>query len=166
MITNLQIIERAAETNEIENLRFKELLLSGNPALIDGLVFKLNEDITPKIDCTACGNCCRSLMINVDTNDAARLASHLNISKESFYRKYVEESSEGTLAVMNTIPCHFLADNKCTVYEARPAECREFPGLHQPGFTTRLFATFMHYGRCPIIFNVIEALKAELIPAD
>ena len=166
MITNLQIIARSAETNEAENLRFKELLLSSDAALVDDLVFRLNENITPKIDCTACGNCCRSLMINVNANDAARLASHLNISKETFYGKYVEQSSEGTLAVINTIPCHFLSDNKCTVYEVRPAECREFPGFHQPGFTGRLFATFMHYGRCPIIFNVIEALKTQLIPAD
>ena len=63
---------------------------------------------------------------------------------------------------MNKIPCHFLHENKCTVYEARPTECREFPGLHKPGFIKRSFATFMHYGRCPIIFNVIEALKKEL----
>ncbi|MBV9989122.1 MAG: hypothetical protein JO301_15695, partial [Chitinophagaceae bacterium] len=39
------------------------------------------------------------------------------------------------------------------------AGCREFPALHVPGFRNRLFTTFMHYERCPIIFNVMEQLK-------
>ncbi|HRI21922.1 MAG TPA: YkgJ family cysteine cluster protein, partial [Panacibacter sp.] len=146
MITDLTIIAETAEIKETENLGFKTFLQTRNSNAIDALVFELNATVTPQIDCTACGNCCRSLMINVEPNDAKRLADHLKISEKSFYTKYVEQSSEGKLAVMNSIPCHFLSNNKCTVYEARPAECREFPGLHQPGFTQRLFATFMHYG--------------------
>ena len=163
MITNLHTIAESAETNTAENLRFKEFLKAYDSDKIDAVVFTLNELITPQIDCTSCGNCCRSLMINVDADDAERLSGHLKISGESFYNTYVEQSSEGSLAVMNAIPCHFLSDNKCTVYEARPAECREFPGLEAPDFTKRLFATFMHYGRCPIIFNVIEGLKSAVL---
>ncbi len=162
VITDLSTIERNAATNEEENFRFQQLLRNEDDNSIDSLVLALNESISPEIDCTACGNCCRSLMINVSSNDAERLANHLHISKKTFEEKYVEKSTEGTLAVMNAIPCHFLHNNKCTVYEARPDECFEFPGLHKPDFKGRLFATFMHYGRCPIIYNVIEALKEEL----
>jgi len=164
-LTDLSAIARTAEQNEEINFHFRELLQQCDNAAIDELVFKLNNIITPQIDCTACGNCCRSLMINVEENDVQRLAKHLDISPEYFEEKFVERSSEGSLAVMNKIPCHFLHENKCTVYEARPLECREFPGLHKPGFVKRSFATFMHYGRCPIIFNVIEALKKELTPS-
>ena len=67
-------------------------------------------------------------MINVEEGDAARLAAHLNMNIADF-ETAIEKSSAGTLAVMNTIPCHFLSDNKCVVYEARPNECREFPGF-------------------------------------
>jgi uncharacterized protein len=166
LLTNLSIISANAEKNEAENLRFRELLKQKDVAEIDRLVFELNEEITPQINCTECGtqcgNCCRSLMINVEDADAARLSMHLQLDKEAFYEKYVERSSQGSLAVMNTIPCHFLHENKCTVYEARPNECREFPGLHHPGFTKRLFTIFMHYGRCPIIYNVVEKLKDEI----
>jgi hypothetical protein len=59
------------------------------------------------------------------------------------------------------MPCHFLNNNKCTVYDYRFAGCREFPALHLPNFTKRLFTTFMHYDRCPIIYNVVEGLKKE-----
>lgn len=162
MITNLNTIAAAAVTNENGNVRFKEMVQSSDSATIDQLVFKLNDTITPQIDCTQCGNCCRSLMINVEAADAGRLSKQLDIPEETFYERYIERSNEGTLAVMSSIPCHFLFENKCTVYEARPNECREFPGLHHPGFKKRLFAIFMHYGRCPIIFNVIEQLKLEM----
>lgn len=61
--------------------------------------------------------------------------------------------------VLNTVPCHFLCEKKCTIYEDRFDECRNFPALDQPGISNRLFATLMHYGMCPIIFNVMEELK-------
>jgi Fe-S-cluster containining protein len=166
LVTDLSAIAKAAETKEEENFLFREFLQQYEEAAIDKLVFELNETITPRIDCTTCGNCCRSLMINVEDNDSKRLAEHLNITKEIFEQKYLERSSQGSLSVINTIPCHFLHCNKCTVYEARPHECGEFPGLHQPGFTKRSFATFMHYGRCPIVYNVIEALKENIFSLD
>ena len=153
--TDLLIIAEAATEKHAENESFKSFLARHDAARIDELVLALDKITTAGIDCTQCGNCCRTLMINVEEGDAARLAAHLNMNIADFENRYVEKSSAGTLAVMNTIPCHFLSDNKCVVYEARPNECREFPGLHKPGFNDRLFATFMHYGRCPIIYNVI-----------
>jgi len=86
------------------------------------------------------------------------LSQHLQQSRESFDEKYVEKGSNGMM-LMNTIPCHFLTNNKCTVYEFRFEGCREFPAMHLPNFNKRLFTTFMHYGKCPIIYNVVEQLK-------
>ena len=162
MITDLTTIAQAAEKNEETNFRFKEFLRNYKGDQIDEMVFELNNAVSSQVDCTKCGNCCRSLMINVGEKDTERLSNHLNISKKEFEEKYIEKSASGNISVMKQIPCYFLHDNKCTVYEARPHECREFPGLHKAGFTGRLFATFMHYGRCPIIFNVIEKLKEKL----
>jgi uncharacterized protein len=163
MITDLNTIAGLAIANETANNHLKAILLAMDSDAVDATVVDLQATITSQIDCTQCGNCCRSLMINVEKTDAERLAQHLQLSTQQVYERYIETSSQGSLAVMNTIPCHFLCDNKCTVYEARPAECREFPGLEAPNFTKRLFATFMHYGRCPIIFNVIEGLKTAVL---
>ena len=163
LLSDLPAISTNAKNNETENIRFREFLQKQDSQYIDKIVFRLNEEVSPQIDCTKCGNCCNSLMINVDDSDAERLSEHLNLEKEQFYKQYVERSSQGSLAVMNTIPCHFLNENMCTVYEARPTECREFPGLHHAGFTRRLFTVFMHYDRCPIIYNVVERLKEEVM---
>src|SRR5204863_2639760 len=108
-------------------------------------------------DCTSCGNCCRNLMINVDDEAVEHLSNKLSITTLEFTERYIETGT--STQVFNTIPCHFLSDCKCTVYEQRPLACRDFPSLHQSGFTDRLFATFMHYSLCPIVYNTIEALK-------
>jgi len=126
-------------------------------AEVDALVYELNEQITPKIDCTTCGNCCKSLLINVTEEEADNLSKHLQQSREMFDNQYLEKSN--TMMLMNAIPCTFLKEEKCTVYAHRFAGCREFPAMHLPNFNKRLFTTFMHYSRCPIIFNVVEALK-------
>src|SRR6185369_3836565 len=97
-------------------------------------------------------------MINVTPGEVDVLAEAMQMSPAAIKEKYIEESQQGKL-IMNAIPCNFLSGKKCSVYEHRFRECRDFPHLHKPGFLQRLPGTLMHYGRCPIIYNVIEALK-------
>jgi len=158
--TSLTIIQQLATEKEEENNRFVSFLKQQDMNTTDGQVHKLNKLIEPQIDCTACGNCCKSLMINVTEEEADRVAVRLQLDRKIFDEQYLEKGGYG-LMVINTIPCHFLTDNKCTVYEDRFAGCREFPALHLPFFTKRLFTVMMHYNRCPIIFNVVEELKTE-----
>jgi Fe-S-cluster containining protein len=160
--TNLLTISSLSIAREHENERFKMFLQQVDSGQIDSKVLELNNTITPKIDCTRCGNCCKSLMITVSDEEANVLSSALNQTRENFDEQYLEKGSNG-LMLINTIPCTFLSDNKCTIYENRFAGCREFPAMHLPNFKQRLFTSFMHYNRCPIIFNVIEELKDALL---
>ena len=100
------------------------------------------------------------LMINVTPTEAENVSAHLQISKEQFKEKYVEESMQGQM-IMNKIPCHFLEGTMCSIYEQRFTECRGFPHLDRKNFKDRLFGTLVHYAMCPIIFNVVEELKLE-----
>src|SRR4051794_24247491 len=93
MLTDLTIIAQEAIIKEEENLRFREILKNKNSNAVDELVFQLNESIASQIDCTQCGNCCRSLMINVDSKDTERLAAHLLTSTKELEEKYIEKSS-------------------------------------------------------------------------
>lgn len=161
LITDLQLIKELAEKQENENDHFQSFLLKQNQVDTDKAVHQLNETISSQVDCTKCGNCCRSLMINITVEEIQSLATHLQLSLPEAKEKYIEES-EGGLMIINTIPCHFLADNRCTIYTHRFTECRDFPHLYKPNFTKRLFATMMYYSMCPIIFNVIETLKENL----
>ncbi len=100
-------------------------------------------------------------MINITDEEADKIAVHLNQTRKIFAEQYVEKGNNGMM-IMNKMPCHFLVENKCTVYENRFRGCSEFPAMHLPNFIERLFTTFMHYDRCPIIFNVVEKLKIKL----
>ncbi len=162
IIRDLTLIANLATEREEENYDFRSFLKGKDDKKVDAIVHRLNEDISAQIDCTQCGNCCRSLMITLEKADTTRLSKHLGITKEDFEKKFVEKSAEDQTNIFNKIPCHFLDENKCTVYEARPNDCREFPHLHKPGFTSRLFSVIDNYGRCPIVFNVFEALKKRL----
>lgn len=159
--TNIERIAQHAIDKEAENDRFKDYIAPFSGIDIDRTVNRLNEEIAPQISCTSCGNCCKSLMVNITNEEADRLAEHLQQSRESFDNQHLEKGVGG-LMIINSMPCHFLENNVCTVYEYRFEGCKEFPALHLPQFKERLFATFMHYGRCPIIFNVVEQLKQAM----
>ncbi len=159
--SNLTTIALKSAEMEKENVAFLQHLKELNSLELDASVHILNKLITPAIDCTQCGNCCKSLMIGLNTAEADAAAEFLAISRKDFDDAYVEKSLSGKM-LMSAMPCHFLADNKCTIYENRFAGCREFPALHLPEVQNRLFTIFMHYDRCPIIYNVMEALKTEV----
>lgn len=158
--TSLTAVQQSAIEKEEENILFADFLKQQDAGLVDEKVHILNSIIEKAIDCTQCGNCCRSLMINVTDAEASRVAERLHLSRADFDEKFLEKGSHGMMLI-NSIPCHFLNESKCSIYEDRFEGCREFPALHKPSFTKRLFTVMMHYSRCPIIFNVVEQLKTE-----
>ncbi len=97
-------------------------------------------------------------MINVTQPEAMNMADHLQMPLQSFKDQYIEESLQGQL-IINQMPCHFLEGSRCSQYEHRFNECREFPHLNRKNFKDRMFGTLVHYAMCPIIFNVVEELK-------
>ncbi len=158
--TDLNIIAAASISKEEENDHFLRSLRNRDDRELDVMVHLLNDEVSAGVNCTTCGNCCKTLVINVTHEEIGTLAKHLRLSEEEAKEQYIEESLAGKCFI-NTMPCHFLADKKCTIYEARFTECRDFPHLHKDGFKARLSGTLMHYGRCPIIYNVIEGMKVR-----
>lgn len=161
IITSLSNISDKSLENFEQHERFKNYLKQTEISDLDQLVQQLNTEVSALIDCQQCGNCCKSLMIVVTAEEADRVSNSLEITRTDFDQQYLEKGGH-ELMLMNSMPCSFLKDNSCTIYEQRFEGCREFPALHLPYFNKRLFAHFIHYGRCPIIFNVIERLKIIL----
>lgn len=161
MLTDLQAIAALASEKEEENHHFFLSLRHHNGALLDERVHVLNKEVSAAVDCTACGNCCRTLVINITSDEITGLAAFLGKTEQETRETYIEESLQGNCFI-NSVPCHFLEDSRCSIYTQRFTECRDFPHLHKPGFRERALGTLGHYGRCPIIFNVVEQLKREL----
>lgn len=62
-------------------------------------------------------------------SDLERLASHFNESEEEFAAKHTRFVDDGyaLLDREGSYDCTFLEGKKCSVYEARPTQCRTFP---------------------------------------
>jgi Fe-S-cluster containining protein len=95
-------------------------------------------------DCAKCpAYCCTYDEIPVKKRDIERLARHFGVEyaiAEALYTKPTEDGKGRQLrhrkdSVFATA-CAFLDRKKrqCTVYEARPAICRDFPGASRCGY--------------------------------
>ena len=158
--TNLEVIARIATEKEEENDYFLQYIRYRDGQQLDELAHRLNKEVGDAVDCTQCGHCCSHLMVNILPHEIENLANYLGKTVEETKEEHIEESLAGR-CIIKSIPCHFLDDKKCSIYETRFKECREFPHLHKPGFKERLLGTLLHYGSCPIIYNVIEEAKHE-----
>lgn len=84
-----------------------------------------------RFECTGCGKCCTGSPGNVwiDETEVNLMAEHLEISKKIFTRRYTKKR-DGRLSLVETkkdYACIFLKDNRCSIYEVRPQQCRTFP---------------------------------------
>jgi hypothetical protein len=70
-----------------ENLQFQNFLREMDSESLDNAVLALSNTISPQIDCTQCGNCCKSLMVNINNQEADNLAAHLGQKREDFDSK-------------------------------------------------------------------------------
>ncbi len=156
---DLEKIKKLGELHENENLKFRTFLKQNSDNKVDRIVHGLNREVSALIDCTTCGNCCKNLKPSITHEDLDRLANRLSITPQQIENDYTE-LDEGVL-YFSHLPCSFLNDNKCTIYNDRPEDCRSFPHLHKEYFTSRLWGVIDNYSICPIVFNVFEELKIK-----
>ncbi len=160
LLLDLSHIKAQAKKKESENSAFAKFLRQFPSSTLDPLVESLCDELEPKIDCKQCGNCCKSLYPAAHEHELLALAQAKGISLEGFKDAFVKPYKEAYY--FNTKPCPMLQGNLCTVYEARPISCRTFPNLKGEHFKYRFRTVMEKYPICPIVFNVVEALKAAL----
>ncbi len=80
-------------------------------------------------ECTQCGRCCTGApgYVWVGEDEVRALASHLGLELDAFGRKYLRKVGRRySLVEKPNFDCVFY-DHGCTVYAARPAQCRTYP---------------------------------------
>ena len=164
LVTNVKDVEKLATKKEKENWRFRTFLKGCDLEVkqLDAIVHRLNDMVSAKIDCQSCGNCCRVMSPVLNPKDIKRLAAHLSMPPGEFEKEYLVKDDEGEGLTFRSEPCPFLSGNFCTVYSARPENCRSYPHLHKKDFVFRLIGVVNNCSCCPIVYNVYELLKDEL----
>lgn len=155
---DLKVISSAAEPDWADNWNFRSYLIHNvDSTAIDNKALEIYRDVSSKIDCTSCGNCCREIYPLMTPEDVQLMANGLQISEAGLLKKTKPEDSK--CVSFRELPCPMLKENKCTVYEYRPRDCREYPHLDKPDFIGGSIGTIENYGTCPIIYNVYNRLK-------
>ena len=85
-----------------------------------------------RFQCTQCGNCCTGApgYVWVNNEEIETLAAFLDLTKAAFEKKYVRSVGvRRSLIEYENGDCVFFDNQtrKCTVYEARPRQCRTWP---------------------------------------
>jgi Fe-S-cluster containining protein len=156
-----------AQEKEDENWRFRQFLktqCSLKSKKIDERVATATERVWAGIDCTTCANCCREVRPTFSEEEIGRLAQRLEMPPQQFIESYLEHTELGDENPWQTrtTPCPFLSDNRCSVYEDRPADCRGYPYLYEPEFVSRTMGMIERTSTCPIVYEVMEELKESL----
>lgn len=84
-----------------------------------------------RFECTGCGECCKARhgygYIYVNPAERRALAAHLGLSQRAFRKKHCAKT-EGRIHLREpTRNCQFLDGVRCSVYAARPQQCRTWP---------------------------------------
>lgn len=85
-----------------------------------------------RFQCTQCGDCCTGApgFVWVNQEEINVLAAHLQLDPDEFERKYVRRVGiRRSLIEFRNGDCVFFDTElrKCSVYEARPRQCKTWP---------------------------------------
>jgi Fe-S-cluster containining protein len=84
-----------------------------------------------RFECTQCGRCCTGGhgFVWLADRDILAMAAHLGTTIDDFGRRYVRRVGEHYALLESPADgaCVFLAGDRCSVYDARPVQCRRFP---------------------------------------
>ncbi len=162
MITDLVQIQRLGEKKQKENEAFRKYLKRHN---FPELRFRrVAEDVENQVDCRSCASCCKVAETNITNRDVEHLAKYLRITPKQFIAEYTTASAmeeDETILRRRETGCIFLDGNDCTVYDARPHTCRDFPHLMRGAgsFESRMWQMVDRATYCPIVYNSLEEFK-------
>ena len=145
-----------------ENIKFFKRLKRMRPKVLDQMIHPIHEEVFSCTDCLKCGNCCKTTSPLFTDKDISRIAKYLRIKPSAVVSQYLK-IDEDRFYVLKNAPCTFLGDdNYCSIYDARPKACREYPHTDRVKQSQLLKITEKNVEVCPAVFEIVEKLKKEL----
>lgn len=154
-----QSFQQESAKKAVENKSFLQKLKKRDPRKVDDAFHQLHDEVFQEMDCLTCANCCKTTSPIFYQTDIERLAKSLRMKPGDFIEKYLRIDEDNDY-VLKSSPCPFLdADNYCSVYDARPKACREYPHTDRKKMVQITELTFKNTLVCPAVFEMVERLK-------
>ncbi|NCT73881.1 MAG: YkgJ family cysteine cluster protein [Chitinophagaceae bacterium] len=160
---NIRSFKQRVRHNKSRFRRFLTRLEKNPPRGLDKITIQLEKEVWEEVDCLSCANCCKTMTPTFTPTDLRRIAGHFGQTVEEFKEKWLYKE-RGTGDWMNRRqPCQFLnlKDNKCSIYEIRPADCAGFP--HLP----KKMKDYVHIHKqnveyCPATYRIVEKMMEQI----
>lgn len=118
----------------------------------------MSQQVYQRHDCLSCAACCKNYSPRFKAPDLKRICKHFGMKETELMDLYLHRDEDGDY-VMKTTPCAFLGpDNRCSIYEVRPSDCRRFPYIDEDVFLKRKELTLKNLSFCPIAQDMLEKL--------
>jgi uncharacterized protein len=150
---------KKADNTYQENKKYLQRLKQKPPKNLDEVFEQLHEEVFAVTDCLQCANCCKTTSPIFTDRDIERIAKLLRIRPAELVARHLHLDAEQHY-VLNVAPCVFLgADNYCSIYEARPRACAEYPHTNRKRMVQVLQLTLENTRICPAVASIVEQLK-------
>jgi Fe-S-cluster containining protein len=160
---NLRSFKQKVRYNKKALRNFLNKIAKTPPRGLPNMIVTLEKEVWKEVDCLTCANCCKTMTPTYTATDIKRIANHFSVTPEEFRKKWLRKDRSGD--IMNKVePCQFLnlKDNKCSIYEIRPADCSGFPHLTKTKMVDYVKVHKQNIEYCPATYKLVEKMQASM----
>lgn len=161
---NLRSFKKKAALHKKNMRRFLTKIEKNPPRRLDSLTTALEPEVWKEVDCLTCANCCKTMTPTFTPADIKRISSHFKMTPDEFKDKWLVYEKKDKDWQNKKQPCQFLnlKDNKCSIYEIRPADCAGFPHLPKKKMVDYMHVHKQNIEYCPATYKLVEKMQEAL----
>jgi uncharacterized protein len=161
---NLRSFKQKLRHHKKSFRRFLTKIENKPPRGLDKLTTALEPKVWKEIDCLTCANCCKTMTPTYTKTDIKRIAAHFEVTPKAFTEKWLKYDKKEKDWQNKVEPCQFLnlKDNKCSIYEIRPADCSGFPHLPKKKMVDYMHVHKQNIEFCPATYKLVEKMMEAM----
>ncbi len=158
-LVNLRSFKQKVRHNRRRFRLFLSRIEKNPPKDLKLITVEADKRAWAEIDCLSCANCCKTMSPTYTTEDIKRISKHLGMTPKAFKDKWLYKDKIGDWMNVKQ-PCQFLnlTDNKCSIYEVRPADCAGFPHHDKKKMTDYVHVYKQNVELCPATYKWVEKM--------
>lgn len=163
-LVNLRSFRQRVRHNRRRFRLFLSRLEKTPPKDLKTISIEADKRAWAETDCLSCANCCKTMSPTYKPEDIKRISLHLGMTPKAFKAKWLYKDKKDGDWINTKQPCQFLdlTDNKCSIYEVRPADCSGFPHHDKKKLTDYVHVYKQNVELCPATYKWVEKMM-ELV---